>query len=440
MLERGWGATRKAILLSLVLAAWTANANEQTLREAQSLLNQGQSQGALELLAPHEPQLAGNPQFDYLYGLALLESGDTGRAVFALERAVAADPGFAAARLELARAYFAEGDLDLARDELVILRGQNPPPAARLVIDNLFADIDSRLQPGTNQYEGSVVFGAGFDSNANAATDASRFLGFVLDPQSRETPSVFASVGGGGRIRRPLATGVVWDTRGDLLQRNYPDATFVNTTLASLRSSIRRVHQGGSYSGGLTAYRLNTDGSLNNEGVSLEGNYNRNLGPRMQWGLIGKYTAIRYDTAQQVRDVDQILGGGALSRAFGDQDKGSYGGTFLFGRDEATETASRYSRDLYGLRLFMGWSFNENVRLQIVGGYSRSEYDSVFFPQESTQARKDSLSNLTLNLSWQINPRWSAVYNVTYQDNDSNVPIFAYDRGVVGVTLRRVWR
>lgn len=434
------GMTRRLILLGLMLAATTALADDATLSNAQAMLNQGQHEQALALLSPLEPELAGNLQFDYLYGLALLESGESGRAIFALERAVVTDPGFAAARLELARAYFLEGSLEQARTELVILRNQNPPPAARLVINNLLADIDSRLEPDRNQYQGFVTLGAGYDSNANAATDASRFLGFILDPDSRETPSAYGSIGGGGRIQHPLAKGVVWDTRGDLIKRNYPDASFVNTTLISLRSNIRRVHLNGSYSGGMTAYRLNTDGSLNNQGISLEGAYNRNIGPRMQWGALGKLTAIRYDSSQDVRDVNQFLLGGAMSRAFGDQGRGSYGGTLLLGRDDATEANSKYSRDLAALRLFGGWSFNEAVRIDVSGGYSQSNYDEVFFPQDLDEKREDTLGFVTVSLSWQVNPRWRLMYSVSYQNNDSNVSIFSYDRNVAGISVQRIWR
>ncbi len=431
----------RSLIVVLALAyATAAGATDIDLRNAQQLLNQGKAGQALAILSPIEPQMAGDGRFDYLFGLALLESGQTGKAIFALQRAVDNDPGFASARLDLARAYFLEENMTDARFHLLILRDQNPPPAARREIRNLLAQIDSKTEPGKNNYQAYAKFATGYDSNANAATDASRFLGFVLDPESRETGSPYAAYALGGEIQRPFQRGLIWNTRADIGQRNYPDASFVNTTLGSIRSRLRKVGETTQYSAGLLAYRLNTDDKLNSKGISFEGDYEHKLNLRTYFGLLGKLTAIRYAENQDVRDVNQFLFGSSISRVFGETGMGNAIATVLLGRDNARLSTSKYSRDIAGLQLLVAWNFNSNVGLQTFASVSRSNYDDVFFPQQVNEDRKDTLSQITLRLTWKINRSWFFDYSYSHQMNKSNVEIFEYDRDVAGVSLRRIFR
>ena len=78
----------------------------QLLARAESLLGAGQNQGAYDLLGPYEVELAGNPYYDYLLGVAALDSGRTSEAIFSLRRSLAVQPQFSGARMELARAYY----------------------------------------------------------------------------------------------------------------------------------------------------------------------------------------------------------------------------------------------------------------------------------------------------------------------------------------------
>ncbi|MCZ6559479.1 MAG: tetratricopeptide repeat protein [Gammaproteobacteria bacterium] len=427
------------VVLALVYAT-IAGAADSDLHNAQRMLNQGKPGQALAILSLSEPEMAGDSRFDYLFGLALLETGQTGKAIFALQRAVDNDPEFAAARLDLARAYFLEENMADARFHLLILRDQNPPPAAQREIRNLLAQIDSKTEPGKNNYQAYARFATGYDSNANAATDASRFLGFVLDPESRETDSPYAAYALGGEIQRPFEKGLIWNTRADLGQRNYPDASFVNATLGSIRSRLRKVAETTQYSAGVLAYRLNTDDKLNSKGISLEGDYEHQLNRRTYIGFLGKWTAIRYADNQDVRDVDQFLFGSSISRVFGETGMGNVVATLLLGRDNARLSDSKYNRDIAGLQVFVGWNFNSRVSLQTFASVSRSNYDDVFFPQQVNEDRKDTLSQITLRLTWKINRSWFFDYSYSHQMNNSNVEVFEYDRDVAGVSLRRIFR
>ncbi len=96
----------RPIFLTLLLLTATCTAlADEVLQKAQGLLDGGNAQAAFSLLKPLEESRAGDPAFDYLLGLSAIESGQPLDAVFALERAVEADPTSGPARAELARAY-----------------------------------------------------------------------------------------------------------------------------------------------------------------------------------------------------------------------------------------------------------------------------------------------------------------------------------------------
>lgn len=134
----GWIKRICAILLIVVLngpfASSFAQDSPPDLTEAQQAFNDGQYQQAMALLTPLEATQAGVVEFDYLYGRAALEAGDLNTAIAALSRVLALDPGFAGARLELARTYYSKGvkehsrgSFEQARSEFDNVLEQKPP-------------------------------------------------------------------------------------------------------------------------------------------------------------------------------------------------------------------------------------------------------------------------------------------------------------------------
>lgn len=65
---------------------------DSVLDQAQKLINTNKYIQAYDLLAPLEDERAGQPDYDYLYGLTLLEAGEPSRAAFAFERCLGAEP------------------------------------------------------------------------------------------------------------------------------------------------------------------------------------------------------------------------------------------------------------------------------------------------------------------------------------------------------------
>ena len=124
-------ARRVLILLGLVAWVFPVLAQDALLDDARSRLAAGDAVGAYALLSPAEEERAGEPDFDYLLGIAALDSGQATLAVFALERVVSVQPDNVLARAELARAYTTLREFESARDELNIVRSSSVPDEAK---------------------------------------------------------------------------------------------------------------------------------------------------------------------------------------------------------------------------------------------------------------------------------------------------------------------
>src|SRR5258708_4954616 len=182
-----------------VLLQSLAFADEITDR-ARRLLQEKNPQAAYQLLQPLESQRAGDPEYDYLLGIAALDSGERERAVFALERVLAVNPNHAQARAEIARAYFLLGEKENALREFQNVRATNPPEAVKQTIYPYL----SPLAVAPTQLNGFLEIGFGWDSNGNSATAsiqiATPALGGIvatLAPSGVRMHDTFATAGGG---------------------------------------------------------------------------------------------------------------------------------------------------------------------------------------------------------------------------------------------------
>ena len=75
------------------------------LLQARQLLHQQDPQAAYALLEPHTGAYSSSEDFNYLLGIAALDSGRPSQSVLALERVLANNPDHTLARAEIARAF-----------------------------------------------------------------------------------------------------------------------------------------------------------------------------------------------------------------------------------------------------------------------------------------------------------------------------------------------
>lgn len=121
----------------------------------------------LAALRLRERQLSGEPAYDYLLGLAALESGEWLQALHALERVTLVSPNHAGAWIDLALAHTRMGDAQTAETLLEhVEENFSPPPAlAQRLAQTRLALAAVRRRVG---WQGELALFAGRTSNANA--------------------------------------------------------------------------------------------------------------------------------------------------------------------------------------------------------------------------------------------------------------------------------
>jgi len=140
------------------------------LREADVLIRAGKPAEAYQLLEPKEGDYSGEIAFDYMLGITALDIGKPDRATIAFERVLMTNPNFTGARLDLARAYFAMGSDDLAKNEFQIVLSQSPPQNAKEAVQKYLAAIEERQRARIQRLTGYVETSVATDTNVTAVT------------------------------------------------------------------------------------------------------------------------------------------------------------------------------------------------------------------------------------------------------------------------------
>ena len=303
-----------------------SEADRAKVVSAADLLRSRRAPEALALLEPLAPRLAGNPDFDYVYGVALIDAGRPAEAVSVLGRAIKARPDFHVARAELGRALAGTGDLAGARREFDLVRDvAELPEAARAAMGRQVRAIDQIAAAQTKtRVNGFVEMAFGYDNNVNNGPStnslvipALAFFGpATLNPAAMPKAAGFASLTGGLSIAHPLSS----DT-----------ALFVNlvgTGYSLFQHDEFRTTIGGGEAGiarqvpGLGVFSLAGIGQT----FAIGGNIYRNIyGVAGQWrqtfdgvwntSLALSWLALQYPSIPQ-QDADRVTLAGTLSRKY----------------------------------------------------------------------------------------------------------------------------
>jgi hypothetical protein len=414
-----------------------------TLDRARQLLDAGQAGDAYALLAPREADWAGTPSFDYLLGVAALDTGRAGEAVFSLERVLSAQPDFDGARLELARAHFEAGDLAAARAQFSYLATRAPPAEAGRVIDRYVAAIDQRTGQGQQRWSGFLETGAGYDSNANGATGDVQFLGLELNAENVETDSAFVMLAGGVDHSAGVMNGLSSASSLRIDYRNNPDAHFVDQAVASAATALYWSAGSWRTSGGINGFYGWLDGSAHESYLGLNAGLTRFFGDSWELGARLQGGPVRYHDQQlEVLDVNRYLGALTLTRYAVLTAGGRVSVSLVGGTDDAQNPTptSDYSNDRIGGRLTGSWPIGQSTGLYLEAGYLQSDYaDSPGF--FGTDRQDDQYAAvIAADVDRWPGDGWTLSPHLRYVRNQSNVPLYDYDRWEAGVSLRRSFR
>jgi outer membrane protein len=429
-----------AVLLGLSFGVLAQEAPD--LARARSLIQERNAAEAYALLAPHEDRMAGNVQYDYLLGVAALESGRADRATLAFERVLAVNPNFAGARLDLARAYFHLGDLERSRTELDRLSAQRPPPAAQQTIARYREAIEQAEKAKRRRLIAWAELTIGHDTNVNNSTSLSVInvpalgnLAFTLNPTNVKTADEFGGASLGAEYAEQLAPGFGVFAGLDWRYRAHADQDLFDFENRDLRAGLtfgpstnqlRLSAQGGEHL---------LDRKPNRTVNSLGADWRYQLDALTQLSAFASYARFRFsDPALVVNSFNaRTYGVGAL-RVLGAGRAALFGALFA-GEEVDTNRRADGAKDFQGARLGGQIMARPSLDLFAMASYQEGDYErrnAAFLVH-----RSDRTTDLTLGLAWRFAKGWTLRPVITRVRNQSNIPLFSFERTETTLTLRR---
>lgn len=423
-----------------LLAALSPAALADTLTDrAQALLDRGKASDAFGLLEPLESERAGDVDFDLLFGIAAVDSGQNTRGVFALERVLAMQPGNARARAEIARAYLALGETDTARSEFAAVQRQGVPQEVAATIDR-FMDAVDRVDASTRTtLRGYIEGSLGYDSNVNAATNKSSVAlpGYggtvVLSPESKATDAWFGALGGGLSIRSPIGkdVAVVAGVSGTL-RNNFGASQFDYLTGDAYAGVVlTRDKHVVSLNAQFNQYELASDRYRTASGLS--GQWQYNMDARNQLSAFAQYADLRYQT-QSVRNAERWVAGGAFAHAY---PGGQVAFASVYGVNETPRDGDVpwLGFNGFGVRAGGQLNFNAQTVLFASGSIEYRRYSAEDPAYLAT--RKETQYDLVVGSNYTPARHWTITPKLSWTFDDSNIELNKYHRESVAVVVRR---
>ena len=430
-----------AMLLSFSVFA----ADDSVLAEADNLIRQGNFTAAYQLLEPLESTRAGDITYDYLLGIAGVESGNATRGAFALERVLATDPNHKDARAEMAKAHYLLGETDASKAEFNNVLQLDPDDETKRTIEKLLTSID-KLEGTATTFGAYLDFGLGWDSNVSSAPDVSAvriaagvpvFGGLLvpLNNSSREKSDNFFNFGGGLSFRHPLTS---------------------NLAMFGAVSGNSKINGSETeFDTSMLDFNLGLDYRINQHSFTLAGQDNqfdlggekfrRAFGATAQWlfnidafnqvGAYAQYTGLKYNGNRERNADRQVVGINAGHVFQGDLKPVIFASIYGGIEDARASSVDFLDQDIFGLRTGGQLSFNHKWQAFASLGYEQrnsDEKEPAFLIK-----RKDQQYDASVGLRFIPVRDWSIKPQFSYTKNDSNVQLNDFDRSIVSVTVRK---
>jgi tetratricopeptide (TPR) repeat protein len=438
---------RFALLFSVLIAfSLPGFAADEVLLQAKQQLDNGNAQGAYNLLIPLQSERAGDPEYDFLLGSSALELGKNTEAVFALERVLAVQPNSGPARALIARAYFNLKETEGAKREFENVKKQDVPPEVAATIDR-FLDAITRIEESSHTViHGFVEVGGGYDTNVNSATAANQvaipaFGGtiFTLASASTEQEDAFISFGGGVSFQHPFSKRL--SLFGGLAYQNKTnnDESDFSTYYydANLGLSYRFDRDTYTLAGQFNSFwvddqALYHDAYRNASGVT--GQWQHDFDSRNQISLFAQYSFLEYPE-QQIRNADRYVGGAGYAHAFGRGALITYLGAYGGEEAEKEEGVPQFGNSFYGVRLGAQWNVVDKFALFLNASGEQRKYGGPdpFFQVD----REDKQYNASAGMIFVPKKGFRITPQVSWTDNQSNISIYEFDRTIYQIILRQ---
>ena len=339
------------LFLSLQLShlgnTFAAESQAELVAQMNALIEMGRYQEAYVLGQTGLFDYEGEPDFDFAYGLAALESGRPDEAVFAFERIAFTNTGQQRVRLELARAYFLSENYAAAETLFTEVLATNPTQNVRENIEAFLQIIDQAQSSFDSILNFSLGINTGTDSNINSATELGVIdtpIGDVaLSPGGQKIDDSFTAYTGNISYTRPIDNNRNITAQANYnLRNNHVTDQFDLTIWSSqvrynwgLNSNLR-------YSHALSLQLVELDKNKFQSSAAYLNSIQRIGNGGWSQSLTGAYTMVRYATGQianaNLRDINQLLLSGVITKS---SNRNQLSTSVFFGDDNIQNSIGR---------------------------------------------------------------------------------------------------
>jgi hypothetical protein len=386
--------------------------------------------------------------------LSAIEANRLRTARSTLQGLVAANPNLLRARLELARVYYLSRDYAGARAEAErVLAEPNLPPSVRTTVLAFLAQIDAdqRRFAARHQWTPSIYGGLVYDSNVNVGPnrDVIDIAGdsFVVNPDDRETDDFGLVINGGlahtWNPGKTFAAGeqtgfFLWQSQANAYYRAYADENDFNLGVLTGRTGPAWVVPGRWRAGlGFQADQI----WLGGDALALFGTINPNaavqIGENTEIGVDGVFTRRSYqDDDNDGRDGWFRFGQLTVTHYLAGRRFAVQGGLGYAGFDADEEFFSYTGPEAFVGVLAEAWT---NGTVFARAGYRRYDFDGTepVFNVARDDDEYRAIAGFQHEFTGGALRGWALQGNWTFTTNDSNVPIYEFDRHQVNLGLAR---
>ncbi|MEC7121045.1 MAG: outer membrane beta-barrel protein [Pseudomonadota bacterium] len=414
------------------------------LQPFSQLIDSGQYQRAFEQGQGLLNEWSGEPIFDYLYGLAALNSGALEQARFAFERILIAQPNHHRARLELARLQMAQGLWIHARENFMLVLNHNPPETVSQNIYRMLSELSRREATQQTQQHFRLGLSSGFDSNVNSATSLHsinlEFAGLgtltaILPNDVKAKESAFAKVQGDAVWLIPHTQQRHWLTSVQAEHKHLLEDWPFDQTQLSFGAGVKQrvgLNQFQLMAQSLSIWR---DAKTLLWSPSVTGQWHRLLNRHVRVGLNSRWSGVHYmDQPKLNLDIYRIAS----------QLQWQQGAHQWLLQPHFTANRLRH-RERQHLD-HNQWGVSANYQLQplpnwafgISGQWQQSDYRTPhpFFGKK----RQEQYWHVAAEGQYQLTPTWQLWGELRHTDQNSNLPLFEYDRTLVELGVRYLWQ
>lgn len=425
------------VLLLAPVAVYAAYNPERLADLVKSERYQDAHDYALEQRSEHEGEL----EFDLFYGIAAIQVGELKEGVFALERVVAAEPGFDRARLELARGYFLLEDDRRARREFEIVLAHDPPAAVRSQIEYYLQAMQRRADRYETTATGFVEIGGGYDSNVNSATSedtVSTILGdVILADDSKERDDTFIRVEARGSVSHPLSPGFNLVAGAGLWDRSLSDESEFETGALDGNLGLLWRRERSRLLVSTQVQRFYLDGDAYRDLLGLGASYRHDVSDQLDFDVSARVTELDFEDLDD-RDSTLTLIDAGISHRFEHARRPIVTAGLFFGTEEAeddtTSAQANAQRDIYGVRAGLWLALAPRWTLRGSAEFRNSEYDEEDLLLGET--RDEDYYALSVAADWRPSARWRIGPQLRYSRNDANTELHDYERTEAWVRAR----